>query len=104
MSTSSAVANIVFKNCGDSKLNIKNRADWFTITKNIEPNDWSIHIIFLEDVKNITNNFSVNAEIFFLMPKADYLLIPNTKFKLFTLGITKNVEADVTVTSIVKIL
>lgn len=92
---SSAICKVSFKDFSNIKMKVENRKEWFAITQDIEPNDWSVRVIFLEDVRE---DFTVQAEIDFLMPAADYLLNPGTKFKLRTFT-----PADAEINVIVKI-
>ncbi|CAB4196560.1 hypothetical protein UFOVP1290_80 [uncultured Caudovirales phage] len=56
------------------------KIDWRTATVDQKPNDWSVRVIFQESSQY--DNPAI-AEIQFLFPEANYLLVPGTKFKLF---------------------
>lgn len=71
-----SLAKIFFKTENKPKL----QSPWCTATQGCEPNDWSIRINFIEELQE---DNSAMAEIDFLMPYADYLLVPGTKFKIF---------------------
>jgi hypothetical protein len=65
----------------ESKFKIPSVPVWYTCTLEVEPNDWSVRVKFVEDVKS---DNTVMAEIDFLVKeKTGYLMVPGTKFKLF---------------------
>lgn len=76
-----SLAKINFKPIegSEDKFKIPKGPTWYSCTNGCSPNDWSIRITYTSKVKNN----SVEAEIDFLMPTADYLLKPGVIFKLF---------------------
>lgn len=54
--------------------------EWRTITYNLEPNNWSIRFIFLQEIQD---DDTVLAELMFLVPEAEYLHKPDTEFDVF---------------------
>jgi hypothetical protein len=77
-----SLAQLNFTSIDGNKLSeqVKSGAIWRTITKNCDPNNWSLQIVFIEDPQK---DNTIMAEISFLMPDAEYLLKTGTKFKLF---------------------
>jgi len=89
----SAICKFTFKNFPQSKVGI--RKEWITCTKDLVPNDWTIRVIFLEEMRD---DFTAQAEIDFLMPAAEHLLNAGSKFKLHSFQ-----HSEVEVEVIVKI-
>lgn len=76
-----SLAKITFKPVegSEDKFKIPKGPTWYSCTQGCSPNDWSIRIQFVEEIKKN----AAKAEIDFLMPAADYLLKPGVTFKLF---------------------
>ena len=76
-----SLAKITFKPVEGhkDKFKVPQGPVWYSCTNGCSPNDWSIRIKYVEEVKRN----AVKAEIDFLMPTADYLLKPGVTFKLF---------------------
>lgn len=75
-----AAAFLTFSPTDNGNCKIPPGPIWYTSTYGIEPNNWSIKIYYLQPIQN---DSTVIAQISFLMPEADHLLITGNEFKLF---------------------
>jgi len=74
-----AIAKLYFTAIDGHTFKVPTTLEWFTCTKGCNPNDWSIHIRYLEPIQP---DGTVMAKIDFLTADANYLLKPGTKFQL----------------------
>jgi len=77
-----SIAKITFdgiQNFPHSKSCIFKGNKWLTPTLGVEPNSWTVCIIYLEDLQ-IDNTVMAEIKMF---PEADYLHVVGNKFELF---------------------
>jgi hypothetical protein len=71
---------------------VKKGFKFCSATRDCTPNDWSVCLYLLEDC-NPDN--TVDVEVSFLMPAAEYLLQPGAKFKIFGGSLGKELTVEV---------